>query len=184
MTFALFQAGWHWPLVAVAVFIVAATLAVVGAGQSESEWLGARKRSFKRLAWLAAALLVIALFAGQLHKLKGMLLKVQDGDPKWLGFAVGVEAISFVGYVALSWELFRPHAPRLTLPACVEMTFGGVVATRPWPLASWRARRSTSPGISVISAAAPNARTPRPTPVHTTAAGTPPPSPPRMQAAT
>jgi putative heme transporter len=130
MTLALFQAGWHWPLVAVAVFIVCATLAVVGAGQSESEWLGARKRSFKRLAWLSAALVVIALFAGQLHKLKGMLLRVQDGDPKWLAFAVGVEAISFVGYIALSWEMFRRDAPRLTLPAAVEMTFGGVVATR------------------------------------------------------
>jgi uncharacterized membrane protein YbhN (UPF0104 family) len=127
---ALFPAGWHWPLVAVAVFILCTTLAVVGAGQSESEWLGARKRSFKRLAWLAAALVVIAVFAGQLDKLKGMLLKVQDGDPKWLGFAVGVEAISFVGYIALSWEMFRRDAPRLTLPAATEMTFGGVVATR------------------------------------------------------
>jgi uncharacterized membrane protein YbhN (UPF0104 family) len=130
MSFALWQPGWHWPLVAAAVFIVSATLAVVGAGQSESEWLGARKRSFKRLAWLSAALVVIALFAGQLHKLKGMLLRVQDGDPKWLAFAVGVEALSFVGYIALSWEMFRRDAPRLTLASATEMTFGGVVATR------------------------------------------------------
>lgn len=130
MTLALFQAGWHWPLVAVAVFIVCAVLAAVAVGQSESEWLGARKRPLKRLAWGAAALVVIALAAGQLHKLKGMLLRVQDGDPKWLGFAVGVEAVSFVGYIALSWEMFRRDAPRLTLAAATEMTLGGVVATR------------------------------------------------------
>lgn len=126
----LFQAGWHWPLVAAAMFVLVAVLSMIAVGQSEDEWLGARKRSLKRLLWLSAALLVLALFAGQLHKLKGMLLRVQDGDPKWLAFGVGVEALSFVGYVALSWQLFRRDAPKLTLPACVEMTFGGVVATR------------------------------------------------------
>jgi putative heme transporter len=130
MTFALFQAGWHWPLVAAAVFVLCAVLSAIAVGQSEDEWLGARKRSLKRLLWLSAALLVLALFAGQLHKLKGMLLRVQDGDPKWLGFAVGVEALSFLGYIMLAWGIFRREAPRLTLAACVEMTFGGVVATR------------------------------------------------------
>jgi uncharacterized membrane protein YbhN (UPF0104 family) len=130
LTLALFQAGWHWPLVAAAVFVLVAVLSAIAVGQSEDEWLGARKRSLKRLLWLSAGLLALALFAGQLHKLKGMLLRVQDGDPKWLAFGVGVESLSFVGYVALSWLLFRPGAPKLTLPACVEMTFGGVVATR------------------------------------------------------
>jgi uncharacterized membrane protein YbhN (UPF0104 family) len=130
MSLGLFQAGWHWPLVAAAVFVICAVLAAIAVGQSEDEWLGARRRSLKRLLWLSAALLVLALFAGQLHKLKGMLLRVQDGDPKWLAFAIGVEGLSFLGYVMLSWQLFRRDAPRLTMAACVEMTFGGVVATR------------------------------------------------------
>ena len=166
MSFALWQPGWHWPLVAVAVFIVTAVLSAIAVGQSEDEWLGARKRSLKRLFWLSLALVVLALFAGQLHKLKGMLLRVQDGDPKWLGFAVGVEALSFVGYIALSWGVFRRDAPRLNLPACIEMTFGGVVATRlfsaggaggiaftTWALrAAGMAARTTAQSISVFLA--------------------------------
>src|SRR5262249_16491146 len=44
--------------------------------------------------------------------------------------AVGVEGMSFVGYVVLTKEVFGPEAPRLGWPAAIEGTFGGVVATR------------------------------------------------------
>jgi uncharacterized membrane protein YbhN (UPF0104 family) len=38
--------------------------------------------------------------------------------------------MSFVGYVVLTKEVFGPEAPRLGWPAAIEVTFGGVVATR------------------------------------------------------
>src|SRR3954466_16083511 len=130
MTLALFQPGWHWPLVAVAVVVVLAGVCALAVGQADKEWLGAHRRELRRVVWAAVFLLVIALLAGQLHRVEGMLRRVQDGDPWWLALGVGFEAVSFLGYVVLTYEMFRRDAPRLNLAACIEITFGGVVATR------------------------------------------------------
>src|SRR3954471_10100696 len=130
MTLALFQPGWHWPLVAVAVVVVLAGVCALAVGQADKEWLGAHRRELRRVVWAGVFLLVIALLAGQLHKLEGMLRRVQDGDPWWLALGVGFEAVSFLGYVVLTHQMFRRDAPRLNVAACVEITFGGVVATR------------------------------------------------------
>jgi uncharacterized membrane protein YbhN (UPF0104 family) len=130
MTLALFQSGWHWPLVAVAVVAILAIVCAVAVGQSDSDWLGAHRRELRRVAWGAAFLVVIALLAGQLHRLEGMLERVQEGEPSWLALGVAIESLSFVGYVALTYEMFHRDAPRLNVAACVEITFGGVVATR------------------------------------------------------
>src|SRR4051812_14212768 len=130
MTLALFQPGWHWPLVAVAVVVILAGVSAIAVGQADREWLGAHRRELRRVVWAAVFLLVIALLAGQLHKVEVMLRRVQDGDPWWLALGVGFEAVSFLGYVVLTYEMFRRDAPRLNLAACIEITFGGVVATR------------------------------------------------------
>src|SRR3954471_21861123 len=130
MTLALFQPGWHWPLVAVAVVVILAGVSAIAVGQADREWLGAHRRELRRVVWAAVFLLVVALLAGQLHKVEGMLHRVQAGEPSWLALAVGFEAVSFVGYIVLTYEMFRRDAPRLNLAACIEITFGGVVATR------------------------------------------------------
>ena len=39
MTIALFQSGWHWPLVAVAVVAILAIICAIAVGQSDSDWL-------------------------------------------------------------------------------------------------------------------------------------------------
>jgi uncharacterized membrane protein YbhN (UPF0104 family) len=130
MTFALFQAGWHWPVVVVVVVAVLAVVCVIAAGKSEREWLGDRRERLKRVAWIAVGLVVVALLATQFSKVGGMLKRIEEGDPLWLALGVGIEGFSFIGYVALVKEIFGPHAPRLTWAAAIEITFGGVVATR------------------------------------------------------
>jgi uncharacterized membrane protein YbhN (UPF0104 family) len=130
MTFALFQAGWHWPVVVVVVVAVLAVVCVIAAGNSEREWLGDQRERLKRVAWIAVGLVVVALLATQFSKVGGMLKRIEEGDPLWLALGVGIEAFSFIGYIALTKEIFGPHAPRLTWAAATEVTFGGVVATR------------------------------------------------------
>jgi uncharacterized membrane protein YbhN (UPF0104 family) len=128
--FGLFPTGWHWPVAVAAVIGALAIICVVAAGKSESEWLGNNRERLKLVAWISVGIVVVAIAATQLHKLRGMLHEIQDGDPLWLMAAVGVEGMSFVGYVVLTKEVFGPEAPRLGWPAAIEVTFGGVVATR------------------------------------------------------
>ena len=130
MTFALFPTGWHWPVVVVAVIAVLAVVCVLAAGRGESEWLGRNRERLKLVAWIAVGLIVVAIAATQLNKLGGMLRRIEAGDPAWLALGVGIEALSFVGYVVLVKEVFGPVAPRLNWAAATEITFGGVVATR------------------------------------------------------
>jgi uncharacterized membrane protein YbhN (UPF0104 family) len=128
--FALFPAGWHWPVAVVAVIAVLAVVCVVAAGRGESEWLGRNRERLKRVAWISVGLIVLALAVTQLNKLGVMLRRIEEGDPLWLALGVGIEAFSFVGYIVLTKEVFGPEAPRLSWAAVSEITFGGVVATR------------------------------------------------------
>jgi uncharacterized membrane protein YbhN (UPF0104 family) len=130
MTLALFQAGWHWPVVIVAVIGVLGVVCVIAAGKSEREWLGDHRERVKRVAWSAVALVVVAVLVTQLNKVGGMLRRIEAGDPLWLALGVVIEAFSFVGYVVLVKEIFGPGAPRLTWAVAIEIAFGGVVATR------------------------------------------------------
>jgi uncharacterized membrane protein YbhN (UPF0104 family) len=129
-SFALFPAGWHWPVVVVAVIAVLAVVCVVFAGTGEREWLGRNRERLKRVAWISVGLIVLAIGATQLNKLGVMLRRIEEGDPLWLALGVGIEAFSFIGYVVLTKEVFGPEAPRLNWAAATEITFGGVVATR------------------------------------------------------
>ena len=83
---------------------ILAIICAIAVGQSDSDWLGAHRRELRRVAWGAAFLVVIALLAGQLHRLEGMLERVQDGDPSWLALGVAIESLSFVGYIALTYR--------------------------------------------------------------------------------
>jgi uncharacterized membrane protein YbhN (UPF0104 family) len=127
---ALFPSGWHWPVVVVAVIAVLAVVCVKAAGHGEREWLGRHRERLKRVAWISAGLIVLAIAVTQLNKLGVMLRRIEEGDPLWLALGVGIEAFSFVGYIVLTKEIFGPEAPRLNWSAATEITFGGVVATR------------------------------------------------------
>jgi uncharacterized membrane protein YbhN (UPF0104 family) len=130
MRLALFQAGWHWPVVAVAVASLLGVVCVICAGKSEREWLGDNRERLKRVAWIAVGLVAVALLATQFNRVGAMLKRIEHGDPMWLALGIGIEAISFVAYIVLVKEIYGPYAPRLTWAATVEITFGGVVATR------------------------------------------------------
>jgi uncharacterized membrane protein YbhN (UPF0104 family) len=112
------------------VVSVLGIVCVVAAGKSEREWLGDHRERLKRVAWIAVGLVAIALLATQFNKVGVMLKRIEHGDPLWLALGVGIEAISFVAYIVLVKEIYGPYAPRLTWAAAVEITFGGVVATR------------------------------------------------------
>ncbi len=130
MTFALFQSGWHWPIVAVGAVAVLAVICVVAVERSDGEWRPGRRRQLRRVAAAAVVLVVIALLAGQLHKVEGLLRRIEGGDPWWLALGVAIEGLSFLGYVVLTHEIFGRAAPRLSWAASAEITFAGVVATR------------------------------------------------------
>jgi uncharacterized membrane protein YbhN (UPF0104 family) len=130
VTIALFQSGWHWLVAAVGAVVVLAVICVALIEHSDRDWLSEHKRQLRRVGWGAGLLFLLAVLASQLHKVEGMLKTVEHGDPWWLALAVAIESFSFVGYVVLTHEIFGPDAPRLNWAASVEITFGGVVATR------------------------------------------------------
>ena len=82
---------------------------------------------------MAVAGLVVAvafLAAAHLDELEELVQRVESGDPAWLALAVGLEGVSFGGYVVLTKLVYRPRAPRLGWIASLELTLAGVVATR------------------------------------------------------
>jgi uncharacterized membrane protein YbhN (UPF0104 family) len=96
-------------------------------------WFQALKRH-RRLAELVVlgAVVVVggALLVAHHDELERLLRRIESGDPVWLAIAAGLEIVSFAGYVVLVRVIFSPLAPRLDLPASVELTLAGVVATR------------------------------------------------------
>jgi hypothetical protein len=144
MPLALFPAGWHWPVVVVAVIGILAVVCVLYAGRGESEWLGRNRERLKTVAWISVGLIVIAIGVTQLNKLGVMLRRIERGDPLWLALGVGIEAFSFVGYVVLTKEVFGPEAPRLNWAAATEITSAASSprgCSRPAARAGSRSRR-------------------------------------------
>jgi len=78
----------------------------------------------------AAVLVVVALAIAHVDDLEELLHRVEQGDPAWLAAAIGLEVLSFAGYVVLTRVVHSPCARHLDWPACVELTLAGVVATR------------------------------------------------------
>jgi uncharacterized membrane protein YbhN (UPF0104 family) len=109
--------------------LILASLAVA----RRDSWFQAIKRH-RRLVELGVlgAVVVVggALLAAHHDELEGLLRRIESGDPVWLAIAAGCEIASFVGYIILVRVILSPLAPRLDLPASVELTLAGVVATR------------------------------------------------------
>ena len=112
--------------------IVVVLLASVAIAQRDS-WFRALKRH-RRLVELVVLGAVIAVVAALLvahhDELEGLLERIENGDPLWLAIAAACEIASFAGYVVLVRIIHSPLAPRLDVPASIELTLAGVVATR------------------------------------------------------
>jgi uncharacterized protein (TIRG00374 family) len=137
---AIALAHWHWDrlwLLAGGVTIAALlVLCFWWLGRSCNDWLSVvaglreHKRELRKAALAAVVLVAVALVSTQLPKVEVMLRRIEHGDPWWLALAVVAESFSFLGYVVLTRTVLGRVAPRLDWPASVEVTFGGVVATR------------------------------------------------------
>jgi uncharacterized membrane protein YbhN (UPF0104 family) len=130
------SAGKHELIAAFVVVAALLVLCVVGVSHSDREWLPTRedvrahRKAIGRTLLVALALVLIAVLAPQIHRLSAVLRRIETGDPGWLALGVAIEAVSIGAYVWLTKVLFAPEAPRLNWPASVEITLGGVVATR------------------------------------------------------
>jgi uncharacterized membrane protein YbhN (UPF0104 family) len=76
---------------------------------------------------LAASAVALLAHVGQLESVADRLRHASTG---LLLLAVGLEALSFAGYVVLTRLVFRPAAPRVSWVQSLELTLAGVVATR------------------------------------------------------
>ncbi len=78
----------------------------------------------------AVVIVLIAVGIAHLNELEELVDRVARGDPAWLALGVGLEAVSFGGYVVLTRTVYRPVAPRIDWIPATELTLAGVVATR------------------------------------------------------
>ena len=114
--------------VVIAFVLVASALVV-----KRDVWIDGLREHRTLVSRMAVAGLVVAIAfvaAAHLDDLEELVRRVESGDPAWLALAVGLEVVSFGGYVVLTKLVYRPRAPRLGWIASLELTLAGVVATR------------------------------------------------------
>src|SRR5919197_1868741 len=101
--------------------------------------------------FVASALAFLYFVLPKLAGLSETWDRLGDGDPWWLGLAVGLEVLSFFGYVALFRAVFvRGEASRIDWQASYQITMAGLAATRLFAaagaggiaLTAWALRRS------------------------------------------
>jgi uncharacterized protein (TIRG00374 family) len=78
------------------------------------------------VAAIAAAFLALA----QADQLSKVISRMEQGSPGLLILAIGLEALSFAGYIALAMATFHARAPRIEWRESTEIALAGVVATR------------------------------------------------------
>ena len=109
--------------------VLLASVAIVG----RDAWLEAvrRHRRVVRGAVVGAIVAVgVAVLLAHHDQIEDLLRRIESGDLVWLLAAAGLEVGSFGGYVGLTHAVYSPQAPRLTWLPSLELTLGGVVATR------------------------------------------------------
>jgi uncharacterized membrane protein YbhN (UPF0104 family) len=113
--------------------IAAATVLLSVAVTQRDAWLTELEahRHLVRRGVIAAVLLVLAAVAiAHLNELEEIVKRVEQGNRSWLALAIGLEVVSFAGYVVLTRAVYRSNAPRVDWTVATELTFAGVVATR------------------------------------------------------
>jgi len=114
----------------------------------------------KALTWSAA--IVVAGAAGRfllpkLHELGHTWSRVSSGRPGWLLVAVGLEILSFLGYMGLFRAVFARSGSRIGWRESYEITMAGLAATRLLAaggaggvaLTAWALKRSGMDGRTV-----------------------------------
>jgi uncharacterized protein (TIRG00374 family) len=92
--------------------------------------LEAHRNLVRRAVVGAVVVVVVSLGIAHLDDLEELVQRVERGDPAWLAAGVGLEIVSFGGYVVLTHVVHHPRAPRLDWATSTELTLAGVVATR------------------------------------------------------
>src|SRR3954470_19136054 len=108
------------------------------------------RRAALPAAIAVAAVAVLVLAGGALHAFTDALKRAVEADPRWVLAAIGFEAISFSGYIALLWLVGERASPRMYLRASTEITLAGAAVTRLLPtggtggvaLTLWALRRT------------------------------------------
>jgi putative heme transporter len=113
-------------------------------------------------AVLVAAAVVLGLYvlAPRIAGLDDTWRRLQDGDPGWLAAALGLEVLSFAGYLVLFRAVVSRYDARISLRDSYAITMAGVVATRlvatagagGVALTAWALRRRGMPGRTVAVA--------------------------------
>ena len=103
-------------------------------------------------AFAAAAVAAVAVLAvgPRIPGLAGALRRAVSVNPGWVGAAIGLEAVSLAGYVALLAFVAGGAAPRVRWRESAQITLAGAAATRLLPtagaggaaLALWTLRRA------------------------------------------
>jgi uncharacterized protein (TIRG00374 family) len=119
-------------IVLVGVVTAGVLLASVAVAKRDSWFaaLSSHRRAVRRSVIGAAVVIVFALAVAHVDDLEELLHRVEQGDPEWLAAAIGLEVVSFSGYVVLTYVVHSPRAPHLDWAAATELTLAGVVATR------------------------------------------------------
>jgi uncharacterized protein (TIRG00374 family) len=114
--------------VAAAAVIVASVLLA-----TRDAWIAglkAHRNLVRRGVIGAVVVVVVAIGIAHLNDLEEIVDRVERGNPVWLALGMGLEVVSFGGYVVLTYVVHRPQAPRLGWMISTELTLAGVVATR------------------------------------------------------
>lgn len=122
------------PMIVVAAIALIGALAVVvrnigGWRDRLPRGANARRSLFVAVVVLVGAATVFGLLANA-GQLDSVATRIEHASPGLLSLAVGLECLSFGGYIVLTWIVFHPVAPRIRWVESVEITFAGVVATR------------------------------------------------------
>jgi uncharacterized membrane protein YbhN (UPF0104 family) len=109
--------------------VLLASVAIVG----RDAWLDAIRRHRRVVGGAVVGAIVaigIAVLLAHHDEIEELLRRIESGDLLWLLAAAGFEVVSFGGYVGLTHAVYSPQVPRLTWLPSLELTLGGVVATR------------------------------------------------------
>lgn len=117
-------------LVGVIVALLVFSSALIASKDRWAPYLSDRRALLMRGLGGGLLAILIAIAVGHIDDLEDLFHKVEQGDHRWLAVGIGLEALSFAGYMWMARIIFKPEAPKLTDMAVVELTLAGVVATR------------------------------------------------------
>lgn len=117
-------------LVGIVVALLVFSSALIVSRDRWAPYLNDRRTLILRALGGSLLAILIAVAVGHIDDLEELFHEVEQGDHRWLAVGIGLEALSFAGYMWMARIIFKPQAPKLNDTAVVELTLAGVVATR------------------------------------------------------